>query len=166
MNMINFINKFIEQLTKCGGCYTFGSFVEDDSTFNKFQLTEENKCCTILFVKYIGTFDSLYETTVAGNSRYFKKGCDTKLSIYLLNSASAEYQFHNETQHYPINESRWEKNIQPKLDCVSCMDLNPCELLSDDYDFIAKSVYPVYALGSNFFEGVRIDLTIRKYAST
>lgn len=163
MQIVSFINNLIPTLEECIGCIRFGSIIQDRSNLDSFELTEENKCCTNVFVEGFRIANGYEVQSLAGMQRRFRKHCDYTFNLLFLESSSAELQYHNETQFHEVSESRWENYIQAKLDCLGCYEFNPCDVLDTSYEVIKWNVIPEHNVSANFFDGVRVEVIIRKY---
>lgn len=161
MNIVNFINDLISHLD-CG-CFIFGSILQDRSTLDAFNLADENKCCTIVFVEDYRVLSGYTVQPLATMQRTFRTHCDFVFNLLFLEASRADLQYHDETQFHEVSESRWNTYIQPKLDCLQCFDLTDCEILDSSYDLIKWNVIPEQNVSANFFDGVRVEIIIRKY---
>lgn len=167
MQLVKFINDLIPVIEPCLGCVKFGSILQDRATLDAFNLTEENKCCSIIFIEGFKIMSGYEMKPVARTMiRPFRNYCDYIFNMLVLEPSRADLQYHDETQYHEVSESRWKEYIEPKLDCLGCYEFDPCEILDSSYEVIKWNVMPEHNVSANFFDGVRIELIIRRYASS
>lgn len=149
------IDKWNEE-NKCGLCWEFKGGVREDY-FNNLQIVEGKECCV-----YVGLFDVEIETIYnqyGVNSDY--SHCELSFTMVAGLPSTLDIQMYNENANYPIEESKWEKYINPLLECLGCNIYNEfCE----NEDEIQPTQWKV-TTGINYndlnFDGVVVKATYR-----
>ena len=133
LNIITFFQELADKWTednKCGFCWAFGAPLSLPS-MNSSVSSEENKCCTHLYVTQYKTSSSYEKSQSTG--RINRKWCDHIFTLYVVQNTNLGLNTYNEQLGHPIDESLWKTIIEPLQECIGCG--NEFDLCEMGYEF-------------------------------
>lgn len=168
MNIINVLNTEVAKWNdeaRCGRCWEFVPGGRQDY-FNNIKLRDDNECCIYVGVVSIRQVSGLITQGEFVTKRY----CDWSVRIIAGIPSRLDIQFFNESDSYPVEESKWEKYIRPIFECFGgcCVEMDLCDIHNCSGD--VTTVEPIRwesEMVMNFndynLDGVIVNATFREW---
>lgn len=147
----------------CDNCWTF-EYVQFESELNKSIPDTEGECCAVVFLTDYQIRPTRSFASGLSGVYISDFSIDHNFTLKIYEQDQLGVNIYKEQKGHCVNESRWNKILQPKLDCLIKEDfLSLCEHLGRNVQVTNEVWTPVIVQHDYNYTGWSIQLTIREY---
>jgi hypothetical protein len=146
---------------KCGKCWVYIKTFNDHikGVTNTYAPTEENKCCTHIFLEGLTIKTNKVQIPITG--QWKKESCDYQLHLKIVEMSDFQMQKGDELN---FDESIYSEKIKPLEGCLACsFEDDVCAMFEETGAVFNEVSKPLFSSGDINWAGLDYKLTVRQY---